>query len=62
MWTPSAKERRHWAGRDVIAMTHFGGYADVVCVRSKQVFVRPEGMPAEEGAAIPVNYLTAWER
>lgn len=50
-----------WVGRDVIAMTRFGGYADVVCVPSKQVFVRPEGMPAEEGAAIPVNYLTAWQ-
>ena len=26
-----------------------------------QVFVRPEGMSAQEGASIPVNYLTAWQ-
>ncbi len=50
-----------WVGRDVLAMTRFGGYADVVCVRERQVFVRPEGMSAEQGAAIPVNYFTAWQ-
>lgn len=50
-----------WAGRNVLAMTRFGGYADVVCVPEKQVFVRPEGMSAEQGAAIPVNYFTAWQ-
>lgn len=48
-------------GRDVFAMTRFGGYADVVCVPENQVFARPPGMGAEEGAAIPVNYLTAWQ-
>jgi len=50
-----------WVGRDVFAMTRFGGYADVVCVPKAQVFPRPEGMSAQEGAAIPVNYLTAWQ-
>jgi len=50
-----------WVGRDVLAMTRFGGYADVVCVPEKQVFVRPEGMSAEQGAGIPVNYFTAWQ-
>lgn len=50
-----------WIGRDVIAMTRFGGYADVVCVPLGQVFARPEGMSAEEGAALPVNYITAWQ-
>jgi NADPH:quinone reductase-like Zn-dependent oxidoreductase len=24
------------------------------------VFVRPEGVSAQEGASVPVNYLTAW--
>ena len=47
-----------WIGRDVLAMTRFGGYADVVCVPKAQVFPRPEGMSAQEGASIPVNYLT----
>lgn len=50
-----------WLGRDVFALTRFGGYADMVCVPEKQVFVRPEGMSAEQGAAIPVNYFTAWQ-
>src|ERR1700734_3940585 len=27
-----------WAGRDVFAVTRFGGYADVVCVPIAQVF------------------------
>lgn len=50
-----------WIGRDVFAMTRFGGYADVVCVPENQVFDRPPGMSAEQGAAIPVNYFTAWQ-
>ena len=50
-----------WIGRDVFALTRFGGYADVVCAPTGRIFTRPEGMSAEEGAAIPVNYLTAWQ-
>ncbi|MFV0281489.1 MAG: alcohol dehydrogenase catalytic domain-containing protein, partial [Rhodoblastus sp.] len=50
-----------WIGRDVIAMTRFGGYADVVCAPLAQTFVRPPGMPAAIGAALPVNYITAWQ-
>jgi NADPH:quinone reductase-like Zn-dependent oxidoreductase len=50
-----------WIGRDVFASTRFGGYADVVCVPQPQVFPRPSNMSAEEGASIPVNYLTAWQ-
>jgi NADPH:quinone reductase-like Zn-dependent oxidoreductase len=48
-----------WVGRDVFSLTRFGGY--VVCVPQAQVFPRPPGMSAEKGAAIPVNYLTAWQ-
>lgn len=48
-------------GADVLALTRFGGYTDTLCVPEKQVFRRPEGMSAEEGAAIPVNYLTAYQ-
>jgi synaptic vesicle membrane protein VAT-1 len=51
----------NWIGRDVFASTRFGGYADVVCVPEAQVFARPPNMSAEEGAAIPINYLTAWQ-
>lgn len=50
-----------WVGRDVLAMTHFGGYSDVVCVSLNQIFARPSGMSAAEGAALPVNYFTAWQ-
>lgn len=50
-----------WVGTDVFAMTRFGGYSDVVCVPEEQVFVRPDDMSAEEGAALPVNYFTAWQ-
>ena len=48
-------------GRNVFALTRFGGYADVVCAPMGRIFARPEGMSAEEGAAIPVNYITAWQ-
>ncbi len=50
-----------WLGRNVIALTRFGGYSDVVCAPQGRVFVRPEGMSAQAGAALPVNYITAWQ-
>jgi NADPH:quinone reductase-like Zn-dependent oxidoreductase len=49
-----------WVGRDVLALTRFGGYSDVLCVPENQVFERPVGMSAAEGAALPVNYFTAY--
>ncbi|HTV34648.1 MAG TPA: medium chain dehydrogenase/reductase family protein [Methylocella sp.] len=48
-------------GRNVFALTRFGGYADVVCVPTQQIFTRPPGMSALEAAALSVNYLTAWQ-
>jgi NADPH:quinone reductase-like Zn-dependent oxidoreductase len=50
-----------WLGREVIAHMRFGGYADVVCVPVSQVVPCPPGLPVSEAAAIPVNYLTAWQ-
>ena len=47
-------------GQRVIAMTRFGGYADTVCVPPHQTFPMPETMSFEEGAALPVTYLTAY--
>jgi NADPH:quinone reductase-like Zn-dependent oxidoreductase len=46
-------------GDRVIAPTRFNGYADLVVVPAAQAVPLPEGMTVEEGAAIPVNYLTA---
>jgi NADPH:quinone reductase-like Zn-dependent oxidoreductase len=47
-------------GEQVVAMTHFGGHADVVVVPAAQAIPLPEGMSFEVAAAIPVTYLTAW--
>jgi NADPH:quinone reductase-like Zn-dependent oxidoreductase len=52
---------QEWVGRDVVALTHFGGYADTVCVPQEQVFEKPSGLSYEEAAALPVNYLAAWQ-
>lgn len=48
-------------GEKVLALTRFGGYSDMVCVPADQAVPLPDGMPYEEGAAIPVNYLTAYQ-
>jgi synaptic vesicle membrane protein VAT-1 len=48
------------AGQRVLALVHFGGHADVVCVPAGQVLEIPDGMSFEAAAAIPVNYLTAY--
>ena len=47
-------------GERVFALTRFGGYSDVVCVPASQAVSLPGSMSYEEGAAIPVNYLTAY--
>jgi hypothetical protein len=44
----------------VVALTRFGGHADVVCVPQAQVLPLPAGMDFETAAAIPVTYLTAY--
>ena len=50
-----------WVGRDVFALTRFGGYSDVVVVPEKQLFAKPASLSHEQAAAIPVNYVTAWQ-
>jgi NADPH:quinone reductase-like Zn-dependent oxidoreductase len=47
-------------GQRVIAATKFGGYASQVVVPATDVTPLPEGLSFEQGAAIPVNYGTAW--
>jgi len=50
-----------WIGKSVFSLTRFGGYADIVCVPQAQVFEKPSHLSFEQCAAIPVNYLTAWQ-
>jgi NADPH:quinone reductase-like Zn-dependent oxidoreductase len=47
-------------GQRVIAGTQFGGYASQVVVPAADVIALPDGLSFEQGAAIPVNYGTAW--
>ena len=42
-----------WIARDVIAMTRFGGYADMVCVPASQVFARPLTCPLWKAPPFP---------
>ncbi|HHH31771.1 MAG TPA: alcohol dehydrogenase [Polyangiaceae bacterium] len=47
-------------GQRVLYLSRFGGHSDTVCVPSEQAIVMPETMSFEQGAAMPVNYLTAY--
>lgn len=47
-------------GTRVLALTRFGGHADVVCVPVGQTIALPEGLEFTAAAAIPVNYITAY--
>ena len=46
-------------GDRVVALTRFGGYADVVSVPAGQVYQFPDRLSDAEAAAVPVTYLTA---
>lgn len=50
-WRPGAR---------ALAMLAQGGYAGQVVVPAESAVPIPEGMPFEEAAALPVNYLTAY--
>ena len=50
-----------WLGKDVFSLMRFGGYSDVVIVPEKQAFEKPASVSHDQAAAIPVNYLTAWQ-
>jgi NADPH:quinone reductase-like Zn-dependent oxidoreductase len=47
-------------GQRVFASTKFGGYASQVVAQASEVVELPDGLSFEQGAAIPVNYATAW--
>jgi NADPH:quinone reductase-like Zn-dependent oxidoreductase len=48
-------------GERVMAGTIFNGYAERVAVSASDVLPLPDSLSFEQGAAIPVNYATAWQ-
>ena len=53
--------RKEWLGREVFGLTRFGGYSDTVITAENHVFEKPVALTHEQCAAIPVQYLTAWQ-
>ncbi len=49
------------AGQRVVAPTRFGGYAEKASALADGVVALPDELSFEQGAAIPINYATAWE-
>ena len=47
-------------GQPVIALTRFNGQSEFVVIKPMQMFAKPDSLTFEQGAAIPVNYLTAY--
>lgn len=47
-------------GDRVMAGTQFGGYAEEVVVAATDAIALPDELSFEQGAAVPVNYATAW--
>ena len=47
-------------GDRVVGGTRFGGYAEQVVINASDAVPLPDKLSFEQGAAIPVNYATAW--
>jgi NADPH:quinone reductase-like Zn-dependent oxidoreductase len=47
-------------GERVFGGTRFGGYAEIVNVKAADTVALKDHLSFEQGAAIPVNYATAW--
>ncbi len=48
-----------WLGREVVAVTRFGGYATHVVVPAHQVFAVPHGLNIHQAGGVAVIFLTA---
>src|SRR6266851_6196638 len=59
--TADGTEGQALVGKRVVVLSRFGAHADTVCVPQKFCFPIPDNMSFEEAAAIPVNYLTAYQ-
>jgi NADPH:quinone reductase-like Zn-dependent oxidoreductase len=51
---------RYAAGDRVMAGCRFGGYAEIVSARERDLLPLPDGWSFEEGAALPLVYATAY--
>jgi synaptic vesicle membrane protein VAT-1 len=51
--------KAHNTGDRVLALTRFGGYAELVAVPEAQAFAVPSELSMVEAASIPVSFLTA---
>ena len=49
-----------WIGREVLALTDYGGYAEYHVLDAHRVLLKPDGLGFAEAAALPLNYVTAW--
>jgi NADPH:quinone reductase-like Zn-dependent oxidoreductase len=47
-------------GDRVMAGTRFGGYVEQIAVAAEDAIPLPDRLSFEQGAAVPVNYVTAW--
>lgn len=56
-----SKVEGDWQDKRVFGLSRFNAQAEQVCVPADQLFALPEAMDFETAAAIPVNYLTAWQ-
>ncbi|MGH9714519.1 MAG: zinc-binding dehydrogenase [Candidatus Acidiferrales bacterium] len=56
----SAEGQALKTGDAVAAFSYFNAYAEWVVVPRAQVYRLPSGMPFDDAASIPVNYLTAY--
>jgi NADPH:quinone reductase-like Zn-dependent oxidoreductase len=53
-------ERAPAVGERVLGASKFGGYASQVVLGAEDLLALPEQLSFAQGAAIPVNYATAW--
>lgn len=56
-----SRSQKFSEGDEVIVLTRFNGYSSELLVSEKQVFKKPAALSLEQAAAIPVNYITAWQ-
>ena len=49
-----------WKGRAVLALSHYGGYAEYHVIDADRVLPKPADLEFPAAAGLPLNYVTAW--